>query len=50
MTLLVLLLTASALAWLQLPAKPQPVRARRNLLQEELLASYINHAKPNRRW
>ena len=49
MTMLVLLMTAAAVMWLQVPAKPQPVRStRRNLLQEELLASYINQGS-NRR-
>ena len=41
-SVLVLLLAAVAVMWLQVPAKPQPVRARRNLLQEELLAAYMD--------
>ena len=44
MTMLFLLMAATAVMWLHTPAKPQPVRARRNLLQEDLLASYI---RPN---
>lgn len=35
--MLVLLL---AVFWMYAPAKPQPVKVRRNLMQEELLASY----------
>ena len=50
MTLLVLVLAAAAATWLRAPAKPQPVQARRNLLQEELLAAYINQHEPSRRW
>ena len=37
--MLVLLLTAAAALWMYAP-RPQPVKVRRNLLQEELLASY----------
>ena len=50
MTLLVLLLAVAAVAWLQAPTKPQPVRVRRNPLQEELLASYITQRETSRRW
>jgi hypothetical protein len=50
MILLVLLLAAAAVMWLQAPAKPQPARVRRNPLQEELLAAYINQNEPSRRW
>ena len=38
--MLVLLLTAAAALWMYAPAKPQPVKVRRNLLQEDLLARY----------
>ncbi len=39
-TMLVLFLAAAAVLWVQAAAKPHPVRVRRNLLQEELLAAY----------
>lgn len=39
-TLLVLLLAAAAVLWMYAPARPTPVKVRRNLLQEELLNSY----------
>ena len=39
-TMLVLLLAAAAILWIQMSAKPQPVRVRRNLPREELLAAY----------
>ena len=43
MPMLVLLLAAVALVMLYAPAaRPQPARIRRNPLQEELLASYVN--------
>ena len=42
MAMLVLVLAAVAMFMLYAPARPQPVRARRNPLQEELLASYVN--------
>lgn len=38
--MLVLLLTAAAALWMYSSPRPQPVKVRRNLLQEELLASY----------
>lgn len=38
--MLVVLLAAVAAFWMYAPAKPQPAKARRNLLQEELLANY----------
>ena len=50
MTMLVLLLAAVAVMWLHVPAKPQPVRTRRNLLQDEVLSAYINQQGTNRRW
>ena len=49
-TLLALLLATAAVTWFRVPAKAQPVRARRNLLQEELLAAYINQHESSRRW
>lgn len=39
-TMLVLLLAVVAVAWLYAPPRPQPVKVRRNPLQEELLARY----------
>ena len=39
-TLLVLVLAAAAVLWMYAPARPTPVRVRRNPLQEELLAHY----------
>lgn len=42
MAMLVLLLAAVAMIVLFAPARPQPVRARRNPLQEELLTAYVN--------
>ena len=39
-TLLVLFLAAAAVLWMYAPARPAPVKVRRNLLQEELLANY----------
>lgn len=39
-SVLVLLLAAVAVLWV--PAKPQPVRVRRNLRPEELLAAYMD--------
>ena len=39
-TLLILFLAAAAVFWMYAPARPAPVRVRRNLLQEELLAQY----------
>lgn len=50
MTLLVLLLAATAVMWVQGATKPQPIRVRRNPLQEELLASYLDQQATNRRW
>jgi hypothetical protein len=50
MTLLVLLLAAAAVLWLHAPAKPQPLRVRRNPLQEEVLARYMSNVQTNRRW
>lgn len=50
LTMLVLALAATAVMWLQPPAKPQPVRARRNLSHDELLAGYISQEDTNRRW
>lgn len=38
--MLVVLLAAIAAFWMNAAAKPQPVKVRRNLLQEELLATY----------
>lgn len=38
--MLVVLLAAVAVLWLYAPTNPQPVKVRRNLLQEELLAKY----------
>lgn len=38
--MLVLLLTAAAALWMCASPRPQPVKVRRNLLQEDLLASY----------
>jgi hypothetical protein len=38
--MLVLLLMAAAALAMYAPPKPQPVKARRNVLQEELLARY----------
>jgi hypothetical protein len=46
MTLLVLLLIAAAAMWPTV--KPQPVRARRDLLQEELFAAYLNQREAPR--
>ena len=43
--MLVVLLAAAALFWMYAPAKPQPVKVRRNLLQEELLASYSRQSR-----
>ncbi len=43
--MLVLLLAAAAVLWMYALAKPQPVKVRRNLLQEELLASYSRSAR-----
>ena len=42
MAMLVLLLAAVSMFLLYAPARPQPARVRRNPLQEELLASYVN--------
>jgi hypothetical protein len=42
MAMLVLLLAAFAMLALYAPPRPQPVRVRRNPLQEDLLASYAN--------
>lgn len=43
MAMLVLLLAAVSMIVLYAPAaRPQPARVRRNTLQEELLASYVN--------
>ncbi len=39
-TMLVLLLAAAAILWIQASAKPQPVRVRRDLTRDELLAAY----------
>ena len=51
MTMLVLLLAAAAVLWLQAPAKPQPVRStRRDLRREELFAAYLDQQDSNRRW
>jgi hypothetical protein len=49
-TLLILLLAAAAVMWLQAPPKPQPVRVQRNPLQEELLARYMDQNESDRRW
>ena len=38
--MLVVLLAAVAAFWMYAPAKPQAVKVRRNLLQEEFLAAY----------
>lgn len=38
--MLVVLLAAVAAFWMYAPAKPQPARVRRNLLQDELLTNY----------
>lgn len=46
MAMLVLFLAAVSMIVLYAPAtRPQPVRVRRNPLQEELLASYVNRAE-----
>ena len=42
MTMLVLLLAAVSMLVLYAPARPQPIRVRRNPLPEELLAAYLN--------
>ena len=42
MAMLVLLMAAVGFLALYAPARPQPVRARRNPLQEDLLAGYAN--------
>lgn len=42
MAMLVLLLAVVSMLALYAPSRPQPVRVRRNPLQEELLASYLN--------
>ncbi len=42
MAMLVLLLAAVSMLALYATARPQPARVRRNPLQEELLASYLN--------
>ena len=42
MAMLVLLLAAVSMIVLYAPSRPQPARARRNLLQEDLLAAYVN--------
>ncbi len=42
MAMLVLLLAAVTMLALYAPVRPQPARVRRNPLQEELLASYLN--------
>jgi hypothetical protein len=39
-TLLVLVMAAAAVLWMYAPARPAPVRVRRNPLQEDLLAHY----------
>ena len=42
MAMLMMLLAAVALLALYAPTRPQPVRVRRNPLQEELFATYLN--------
>lgn len=46
--MLVLLLAAIAMLVLYTPHRAQPARARRNPLQEELLASYANQRADRR--
>lgn len=41
-TMLVLLLAVATTMWMFTPARPQAVKARRNALQEDLLAAYAN--------
>ena len=38
----VLLLAVAATLWAYAQARPQPVKVRRNVLQEETLAHYVN--------
>ncbi|HVM19542.1 MAG TPA: hypothetical protein VM307_06245 [Egibacteraceae bacterium] len=45
MPLLVLLLTAAAILVVWTPPKPQPLRVRRNPLQEEVLARYLEQRR-----
>jgi hypothetical protein len=41
-TMLILLLVAFAAMWISTPARPQPMKVRRNVLQEDLLAAYMH--------
>ena len=42
MAMLVLLLAVVSMIVLYAPSRPQPARVRRNPLQEDLLAAYVN--------
>lgn len=44
-TIFVLLLALAAMLWALAPARPQPIKVRRNVLQEDLLAYYINQGQ-----
>ena len=45
MLTLVVLIAAVVALWVPLAPKPQPVRVRRNPLQEDLLARYLDHTQ-----